>query len=123
MRMLALVLAALAASALAACSDSGTEMNPIHPGSDAGTADGEASDGGGVSKSCGSSSEVSMELGTGVREYQAVADGDTVYLYRGPQGGYMIYLSVRARGLDPSDVRLCYTETFTATGRQFGSGC
>jgi hypothetical protein len=65
----------------------------------------------------------SMELGTGVRQFQAVRDGDTVYLYRGPQGGYMIYLSVRAKGLDPNDVTLCYKERFTDTGKLFGEGC
>ena len=44
-----------------------------------------------------------------MREYESISDGDTVYLYRGPQGGYMVYLSVQARGLDPSDDRVCYT--------------
>ena len=68
-------------------------------------------------------SGTSMELGTGVRNYQSVADGDTVFLYRGPQGGYMIYLSVRAVGLDPSDVTLCYSEKFASTGNEFGKGC
>ncbi len=61
-------------------------------------------------------------LGSGVRSFLPVVDGDTVYLYRGPQGGYMVYLSVRAKGLDPSEVKVCYTDTF-ADGETFGSGC
>jgi hypothetical protein len=70
--------------------------------------------------------DVDLELGTGAREFMPVDDGDTVHLYRGPQGGYMIYLSVRARGIDPSDATVCYTETFTSgdeTGEVFGEGC
>lgn len=64
-----------------------------------------------------------LQVGTGVRAFLAVSDGDTVYLYRGPQGGYMLYLSVRARGLDPSDVTVCYEETFRSDGRLLGEGC
>lgn len=65
---------------------------------------------------------VQAELGTGVREFQPVRDGDTVWLYRGPQGGYMIYLSVRARGLDAKAVRVDYRETFRASGERLGAG-
>jgi hypothetical protein len=85
---------------LAACSsgddDPGTSTDPVLPGS------------------------CEVELGGGVREWQAVDDGDTVYLYRGPQGGWMIYLSVRARGMDPSDVSVAYVESFSDTGEAFG---
>jgi hypothetical protein len=61
-------------------------------------------------------------LGTGLRTFEAVTDGDVVWLYRGPQGGYMLYLSVRARGLDPSDVHVDYVTSFTDTGEVFGEG-
>jgi hypothetical protein len=65
---------------------------------------------------------IEADLGTGAREFEPVTDGQTVYLYRGPQGGYMIYLSVRAKGLDPSDVYFSYEETFDDTGEKFGWG-
>lgn len=67
-----------------------------------------------------------LEVGTGAVSFVPVTDGDTVALYRGPQGGYMLYLGVRARGIDPTDATLCYTETFTSgyeTGKVFGEGC
>lgn len=64
-----------------------------------------------------------IRVGTGVREFVPVTDGDTVYLYRGPQGGYMIYLSVHGRGLDPSDVNVCYSERFRDDGELVGEGC
>jgi hypothetical protein len=65
---------------------------------------------------------VEAELGTGAREFEAVGDGDTVWLYRGPQGGYMIYLSVRAKGLDRSLIYLDYTEHRQDTGQLIGTG-
>src|SRR6185295_17077923 len=61
-------------------------------------------------------------LGSGFREFEAVKDGDTVWLFRGPQGGYMIYLSVRAKGLDPTNVTVWYQERFADTGVVFGEG-
>lgn len=67
--------------------------------------------------------DIDATLGTGVRSYIPVVDGDTVYLYRGPQGGYMIYLSVRTRDLDPADVSVCYTEAFSGSGVVFGKKC
>jgi hypothetical protein len=90
---------------LAACGVSGSVNEPIGPG-----------DGGAP---CGATSLV---LGSGVVQYQPVHDGDTVALYSGPQGGFMIYFSVRASGLDPADDEFCYTETFT-TGAALGYGC
>lgn len=63
-----------------------------------------------------------LQLGGGAVQYQAVHDGDTVPLYSGPQGGFMIYFSVRATGLDPADDQFCYAETFAAGG-ELGHGC
>src|SRR5262245_59480882 len=109
---------ALLALAVAGC----TNLDPLTDPVDAGmtpappdAAVAEVPDAGTTAASC--KTAPSMELGSGVREYLPVKAGDTVYLYKGPQGGYMIYLSVRATGMDPSDVRLCYTEEFTASGR------
>jgi hypothetical protein len=66
--------------------------------------------------------DVEMRLGTGVRQFVPVNDGDTIYLYKGPQGGYMIYISVQARGLDPERVNLHYVERFAESGDKFGEG-
>jgi hypothetical protein len=65
---------------------------------------------------------VEAVLGSGARVFEAVKDGDTVYLFRGPQGGYMIYLSVRAKGLDRSLVYVDYTEHREDTGQLIGFG-
>lgn len=61
-------------------------------------------------------------LGTGAVGFEPVSDGDTVYLYRGPQGGYMIYFAVQARGLNPGGVLLQYEERFAGSGEVFGRG-
>jgi hypothetical protein len=89
---------------VAACGGSGTTGDPIGP----------------PEETCPGTE---LKLGTGLREYLPVADGDTVSLYRGPQGGYMVYLSVHALGLDPADNMLCYTERFADSGTVFGEGC
>jgi hypothetical protein len=124
MRTLPAVAAALLASATVACSENDTTPpTPVHPEADAGggTSTGPADAGAPSFGNC-TQTDIAFEVGSGVREFMPVKDGDTVYLYRGPQGGYMIYISVRST-MDPSDVDLCYTETFTDTGRQFGKGC
>jgi hypothetical protein len=74
-----------------------------------------------VTQSCGQNA--SYELGSGVREWLPVNDGDTLYLYRGPQGGYMVYLSVRASGFDRDDATLCYELHVVDTGKDAGEGC
>jgi hypothetical protein len=116
----------LAAVTLAAAcgGDDGTIDEPII-GVDAGVTPGapdaapEVSDAA-TGKTCDG---VSMELGTGNREFTSVKDGDTVYLFKGPQGGYMVYLSVRARGIDPSNADLCYVEHVVDTDREVGKKC
>jgi hypothetical protein len=99
----------LAVGLVAACGG-GTSTDPVKPAPDAG---------GPPPPTCG---DAAIKLGTGAREYQAVQDGDTVFLFSGPQGGYMVYLSVQAQGFDPSDLDFCYTETF-ASGAPLGTGC
>ncbi len=44
--------------------------------------------------------EASVELGTGQLTYETLADGQTLPFYRGPQGGYHVFVSVRAQGID-----------------------
>lgn len=48
-----------------------------------------------------------LELGTGDIEFVPIADGDTVFVVFGPQGGYHINSSLRVQGIDngePTDV-------------------
>src|SRR5262245_11901873 len=52
-----------------------------------------------------------MRLGTGVRAYEPVMDGGTVFVYKGPQGGYMIFLAIQAKGFDTEKVNVCWKET------------
>ncbi len=103
--------------------------DPVIPTPDAGEASPDAGDPEPLPDAAATSKEcegAELELGTGFRTYEPVRDGDTIDLFRGPQGGYMVYLSLRARGLEPSDVTLCYTLRFasgTQKGDRFGEGC
>ena len=65
---------------------------------------------------------VEARLGTGAREYQEVNEGTTVYLFRGPQGGYMLMLSIQAKGMDRDLVTVDYTEHRVDTGQLMGTG-
>jgi hypothetical protein len=42
-----------------------------------------------------------VEIGSSVDGFQPLADGGPLLLYRGPQGGYHVYLGVRVRGMVP----------------------
>jgi hypothetical protein len=42
-----------------------------------------------------------MEIGTDDGGYLALANGGTIKAYMGPQGGFHVYLTVRATGIDP----------------------
>ena len=53
----------------------------------------------------------SCELGTGASSFIAVHDGDRVPIIFGPQGGYHIWGSVRAKGLSSKQVVLRYRLT------------
>jgi len=44
-----------------------------------------------------------MQLGTGEVEFEAVQDGDTLPVIRGPQGGYHVLGSLLAKGLEAGD--------------------
>ena len=65
---------------------------------------------------------VEATLGTGARAYEEVGPGTTVYLWRGPQGGYMLMLSIRAKAMDRSNVTVDYTAHRTDTGQLMGIG-
>jgi hypothetical protein len=43
----------------------------------------------------------SLELGTGELEFEALDDGDTIYVIHGPQGGYHLLASLRVGGVEP----------------------
>ena len=50
-----------------------------------------------------------VEIGHGADRFHALADGDTVPINRGTQGGYHVYGALRARGVDPSAVEVVFT--------------
>jgi hypothetical protein len=130
-----LIAAAIASACVAAaCSggDDGSIDDPI-VGVDGGTDETPDADIGGTpdagddptpdappTKTCDG---VTMDLGTGNREFTPVSEDTIVYLFKGPQGGYMVYLSVRARGINPDDAMLCYTEHVVDTDREVGKKC
>ncbi len=45
-----------------------------------------------------------LEVGTGVDSFEPIADGDSIPIVMGPQGGYHIAVSLRAHRLDPANV-------------------
>jgi hypothetical protein len=65
---------------------------------------------------------LTLAPGVGLDSYLPVADGDTIELYRGPQGGLMFLLGMRATGFDAQDVTLCTQESM-AGGGALGSAC
>ena len=50
--------------------------------------------------------DTEMVLGTGVTALSPLADGDTIDVFMGPQGGIHLFASVRVLGVDPGDVTL-----------------
>lgn len=123
---------ALAIALLASCgSDGGTGGEEMITGQDAVDAGGEVVQPGQgplvddappppmTTQACAG---VEGKIGTGNRDYIEVKDGDTVFLFKGPQGGYMIYIGVRAKGLDRSLIYVDYEERLKATGKVFGVG-
>lgn len=47
--------------------------------------------------------DTTVELGTGTDAFIPLADGDALRFERGPQGGYHVYGSLRATGVDVGD--------------------
>src|SRR5205085_729975 len=68
-------------------------------------------------------SGATLEPGTGTATLTPLMAGDTVSMVMGPQGGTMLLLAWRARGLDPSKVTLCARLTFPAGGAEIGFDC
>lgn len=56
-----------------------------------------------------------LELGTGLTQHRAVADGDAVELISGPQGGWHLEFTVRGCGQPPAGLMLRYTAVMAAT--------
>lgn len=52
--------------------------------------------------------EASIELGTGLTQWQTLAEGDSIELVAGPQGGWHVDVSVRGEGLEPDGLWLYY---------------
>lgn len=49
---------------------------------------------------------LTVEVGTGTKDFVALADGDAVDLTYGPQGGFHIWTSVRVRNANVSGVQI-----------------
>ncbi|MEQ1503574.1 MAG: hypothetical protein ABMB14_15155 [Myxococcota bacterium] len=52
---------------------------------------------------CQSVGSIEVEVGTGTAGFEPVADGGPVSFFQGPQGGYHVFVSLRAVGIDPGD--------------------
>ena len=44
--------------------------------------------------------EPALELGTGELQFEALEDGDSIYVIHGPQGGYHLLASLRVAGIE-----------------------
>jgi hypothetical protein len=63
-----------------------------------------------------------LEVGTGEWQFEPLEDGQDVPLVFGSQGGYHVWVSYRARELDPVDVRIeISTEILTRNDSKTGS--
>lgn len=47
--------------------------------------------------------EVQLTIGKGLESFAPLAEGGAMEVYLGPQGGHMVYVGYRVRGLDPGD--------------------
>jgi Ethanolamine utilization protein EutJ (predicted chaperonin) len=64
-----------------------------------------------------------LEIGTGTVAFEPISDGDTIYIVRGPQGGYHFDISLRAQGIDPgNDQDLFDPSNPTTVWRAFDEG-
>lgn len=73
--------------------------------------------------SCAAACTTDAELGIGDNRYMPLSDGDSTQLIRGPQGGVMLLLAVRAIGLNPAAVRLCYHGALLPADTAIADGC
>lgn len=93
------------------------------------------------SEGTGDDEEVALVIGTGEAAFETLRSGDHLSLHAGTQGGHHVWLSVRARGLEPeglrmlldviptqpapeahSDVRIDFTRVTDATGLSEDAG-
>lgn len=44
-----------------------------------------------------------VEIGTSPGGFEPLVEGGTIPTYKGPQGGFHVYLTIRATGVDPGD--------------------
>ena len=58
-----------------------------------------------------------VEIGTGASRFEPLEDGQSMPLVAGAQGGFHLWISARARGIDPSDVHLTVVSYPRATER------
>lgn len=53
-----------------------------------------------------------VEIGTGASRFEPLEDGQSMPLVAGAQGGFHLWISARARGIDPSDVHLTVVSSY-----------
>ena len=71
--------------------------------------------------SAGASTDLRMEIGTGIGEFVALADGDPVEVIFGAQGGYHIWTAVLVWGIGTDEpVRIRLTARLEAGGTAVG---
>jgi hypothetical protein len=78
-------------------------------GSGGQTGGGEAA--GGSTGGAGGGLEPFVEIGTGVRRYEPLEDGQTVPIIEGIQGGHHIWGGFRGDGFNPEDIEIAYALT------------
>lgn len=61
-----------------------------------------------------------MEVGAGSTSFTRLADGDTVELVMGPQGGWHVDVAARFGGMSPSGLTLAYHAADAGTGEDLG---
>lgn len=61
-------------------------------------------DGGSIPVSDGAIFDGTLELGEGESAFRAITDGDTLLVARGCQGSQHVWMTLRARGLDPRGI-------------------
>lgn len=59
-----------------------------------------------------------VEVGSGIRRFEAVTDGQTLPVVCGPQGGQHIWTSVRVMNVGPENVDIVLSITDAETGEQ-----
>jgi hypothetical protein len=64
----------------------------------------------------GAATEPFVDVGSGRQRYRPLDDGDAIAFHQGPQGGWHLYVSLRAGGLAPAGAKLTLERWLEARG-------